>query len=261
MSHDFSAGAGADGIAAAPAQAAQRALADTGPGLAAGAPDDAASSAASAGAGPAASSAAPADDTALVRRLLAGDEEAFERLVTQLHTPMLRLARTIAGPAGAQEVVQETWAAVFDGLVRFEGRSSLKTWVFRILTNRARTWGTREKRTVPVSWLEDEDQGSEPAVDPGRFDATGDWVNPPVPWTEQSPEGLLLRKEIGVVLQRELEALVPGQRAVIVLRDVEGCPSDEVCEILGISEANQRVLLHRGRSKLRAALERYLTRG
>ncbi|MGK3966838.1 RNA polymerase sigma factor [Sorangium sp. So ce118] len=248
MSHDSSAGAraGADGMAAAPAQ---RASAETGALLAAGAP------------GSAASSAASADDTALVRRLLAGDEEAFERLVTQLHTPMLRLARTIAGPAGAQEVVQETWAAVFDGLVRFEGRSSLKTWVFRILTNRARTWGTREKRTVPVSWLEDADQGSEPAVDPARFDGTGDWVNPPVPWTEQSPEGLLLRKEIGVVLQRELEALAPGQRAVIVLRDVEGCPSDEVCEILGISEANQRVLLHRGRSKLRAALERYLTRG
>jgi RNA polymerase sigma-70 factor (ECF subfamily) len=249
VSHDPS--APADGTAAAPAQ---RASAEAGSLLAAGAPDGAASSAAPAG-------AAPADDLALVRRLLAGDEQAFAQLVTQLHTPMLRLARTIAGPAVAPEVVQETWAAVFDGLVRFEGRSALKTWVFRILTNRARTWGAREKRTVPVSWLEDGAQGSEPAVDPARFDSTGDWVAPPVVWAEQSPEGLLLRKEIGVVLQRELEALAPGQRAVVLLRDVEGCPSDEVCEILSISEANQRVLLHRGRSKLRAALERYMTRG
>ncbi|WP_437578283.1 RNA polymerase sigma factor [Sorangium sp. So ce887] len=255
MSHDLpagaGAGAGADGTEAA---SAQRASAETGPLLAAGAPGGAASSAAP-------ECAAYGDDIALVRRLLAGDERAFEQLVTQLHTPMLRLARTLAGPAGAQEVVQETWAAVFDGLVRFEGRSALKTWVFRILTNRARTWGTREKRTVPVAWQEDGEQGSEPAVDPARFDGTGDWVNPPVPWTEQSPEGLLLRKEIGAVLQREIEALVPGQRAVVLLRDVEGCPSGEVCEILGISEANQRVLLHRGRSTLRTALERYLTRG
>ncbi|WP_433933524.1 RNA polymerase sigma factor [Sorangium cellulosum] len=255
MSHDPSASDGAAALSA------QRAPADPGPLLAGGALDGAASSAAPAGTATMASAVMSADDAALVRRLLAGDEQAFEQLVTGLHTPMLRLARTLAGPAGAQEVVQETWAAVFDGLVRFEGRSSLKTWVFRILTNRARTWGTREKRTVPVSWTEDGDQGSEPAVDPARFDGTGDWVNPPAPWTEQSPEGLLLRKEIGLVLQREIEALVPGQRAVVQLRDVEGCPSDEVCEILGISEANQRVLLHRGRSKLRAALERTMARG
>jgi RNA polymerase sigma-70 factor, ECF subfamily len=246
VSHDPSAGEG--GTQAAPAQ---RASAEVGPLLAPDAPGGAASP----------SGAAPADDIALVRRLLAGDEQAFEQLVTQLHTPMLRLARALAGPAGAQEVVQETWAAVFDGLVRFEGRSSLKTWVFRILTNRARTWGTREKRMVPLSWLEDGDLGSEPAVEPARFDTMGDWTSPPVPWTEQSPEVLLLRKEIGALLQREIEALVPGQRTVVLLRDVEGCPSDEVCEILGISEANQRVLLHRGRSKLRAALERYLTKG
>ncbi|WP_437590882.1 RNA polymerase sigma factor [Sorangium sp. So ce1000] len=246
VSHDPS--AAADGKQAAPAQ---RPSAEVGPLLAQGAPGGAASPA----------GAASADDIALVRRLLAGDEQAFQQLVTQLHTPMLRLAQAIAGPAGAQEVVQETWAAVFDGLVRFEGRASLKTWVFRILTNRARTWGTREKRMVPVSWLQDGDLGGEPAVDPARFDSTGDWATPPVPWTEQSPEVLLLRKEIGAVLQRELEALVPGQRTVVLLRDVEGCPSDEVCEILGISEANQRVLLHRGRSKLRAALERYMTRG
>ncbi|WP_436612815.1 RNA polymerase sigma factor [Sorangium sp. So ce1024] len=256
VSHDPSA---SDGAATA---SAQRAPADPGSLRTAGALDGVASAAAPADtASMASEGAAPEDDAALVRRLLAGDEQAFEQLVTGLHTPMLRLARTLAGPVGAQEVVQETWAAVFDGLVRFEGRSSLKTWVFRILTNRARTWGTREKRTVPVAWLEDGDLGSEPAVDPSRFDGIGDWVSPPAPWTEQSPEALLLRKEIGVVLQRELEALAPGQRAVVQLRDVEGCPSDEVCEILGISEANQRVLLHRGRSKLRAALERTMARG
>lgn len=204
-------------------------------------------------------SEAPADDMALVHRLLAGDEQAFEQLVTRLHAPMVRFARTITGPEGAQEVAQETWAAVLDGLDRFEGRSSLKTWVFRILSNRARTWATREKRSVPVAWLEDGGLGSEPSVDPTRFTREGDWVTPPVPWTEQSPEDLLLRKETGAALARELDALTPGQRAVVMLRDVEGCPSEEVCEILSITEANQRVLLHRGRSKLRSAMERHLT--
>lgn len=201
-----------------------------------------------------------ADDTALVRRLLAGDEQAFVELVTHLHPPMLRLARTITGLEGAQEVAQDTWEAVLDGLARFEGRSSLKTWVFRILTNRATTWAMREKRSVPVSWIEDADLGREPAVSPTRFTAEGDWVTPPAPWTEQSPEALLLRKETGAELARELDALTPGQRAVVTLRDVEGCTSEEVCEILGISEVNQRVLLHRGRSRLRSAMERYLTR-
>ncbi len=202
---------------------------------------------------------APADDIALIRRLLAGDEQAFVQLVNQLHAPMLRLARTITGPEGAQEVTQDTWEAVLDGIARFEGRSSLKTWVFRILTNRARTWATREKRFTPFSSLEDADLGREPAVDPTRFTAEGDWVAPPVPWTAQSPEALLLRKETGTALAREIDALTPGQRAVITLRDVEGCTSEEVCEILGITEVNQRVLLHRGRSKLRSAMERYLT--
>ncbi|WP_234023505.1 RNA polymerase sigma factor [Sorangium cellulosum] len=246
MAHDPS--ARADGTAAAHARSAP---ADT---AAAGAPGSAAPSPAPAG-------GANEHDVALLRRLLAGDEQAFAQLVAQLHTPMLRLARTITGPEGAEEVVQETWAAVVDGLALFEGRSSLKTWVLRILTNRARTSAAREKRTVPVAWLEDADPGVEPAVDPARFDGSGDWVAPPAPWSEQSPEGLLLRKELGGVLVRELDGLVPGQRAVIILRDVEGCASGEVCEILGISEVNQRVLLHRGRAKLRTAMERYLTRG
>jgi RNA polymerase sigma-70 factor, ECF subfamily len=112
---------------------------------------------------------------------------------------------------------------------------------------------------VPVPWLEDGAQDREPAVDPTRFDAIGDWVTPPARWTEQSREDLLLRKETGAALSREIDALTPGQRTVVMLRDVEGCASEEVCEILSISEVNQRVLLHRGRSKLRSAMERYLT--
>ncbi|WP_437678968.1 RNA polymerase sigma factor [Sorangium sp. So ce131] len=239
--------------AAAPSAPADAAAPSAPAGAAAGAPGTAPS--------PAPAGGASERDVALLRRLLAGDEQAFAQLVEQLHTPMLRLARTITGPEGAEEVVQETWAAVVDGLALFEGRSSLKTWVLRILTNRARTSAAREKRSVPVAWLEDVDPGSEPAVDPARFDGSGDWAAPPAPWTEQSPEGLLLRKELGGVLVRELDQLVPGQRAVIVLRDIEGCASGEVCDILGISEVNQRVLLHRGRAKLRTAMERYLTRG
>jgi RNA polymerase sigma-70 factor (ECF subfamily) len=147
---------------------------------------------------------------------------------------------------------------VLDGLGRFEGRSSLKTWVFRILTNRAKSWGKRAKRSVPFSL--DDDLGDEPAVDPARFTRFGNWVLPPALWQEQTPEDILLQTEAGAALAREIENLPPAQRAVVALRDVDGFTADEVCEILALTEANQRVLLHRGRSKLRSAMERYLTR-
>jgi RNA polymerase sigma-70 factor (ECF subfamily) len=201
--------------------------------------------------------AATAEDAALVRRLLEGDEQTFTQLVQRFHGAMLRLARTMAGDAsGAEEIVQETWTALLDSLPRFEGRCSLKTWVFRILHNQARTFAARAKRSAGVSWAEDSEADNGPAVDPQRFTFIGSWASPPSPWHARSPEELLLRKEVGAALAREIDALPPGQRAVVVLRDVEGCTSEEACSILGISDDNQRVLLHRGRSKLRTALER-----
>lgn len=199
-------------------------------------------------------------DEALYARVEDGDAEAFDELVDRLHGPMLRFARSIVGEQGAREVVQDTWAAVLDGLERFEGRSSLKTWIYRILANRAKTWAARERRTLPVPFFGEGDLGDEPAVDPARFSRRGKWTTPIAPWTARTPEELYLDREAGALVARELENLPAAQRAVVILRDVEGSSSEEVCAILGLSEANQRVLLHRGRSKLRAALEHRLAR-
>jgi RNA polymerase sigma-70 factor (ECF subfamily) len=165
----------------------------------------------------------------------------------------------------AEEVVQETWLAVLQGIDRFEGRSSLKTWLFRILTNRAKTRGEREGRTVPFSALADaaEVEGEEPAVDPDRFYGSehpnaGLWVDVPQRWAD-TPERRLLSGEVQELVADAIAALPPSQRAVISLRDVEGWSSEEVCNVLELSETNQRVLLHRARTKVRRALETYLT--
>jgi RNA polymerase sigma-70 factor, ECF subfamily len=199
------------------------------------------------------------DETTLVTRLRAGDEQAFDDLVGRLHPAMLRFARALAGD-GAEEVVQDTWAAVIDGLQRFEGRSTLKTWIFGILSNRAKTWAARARRSVAVASFASEASDDDPAVDPARFTRWGNWSDRPRSWIETSPEEILLRMEAGALLAREIDALPAGQRTVVTLRDVEGFTAAEVCDILEIGEANQRVLLHRGRSKLRAAMERHLTR-
>ena len=196
------------------------------------------------------------DDAALVERLRAGDEQAFDELVTRLHPAMLRFAASMSGSDAAEELVQDTWTAVLDSLGKFEGRSSLRTWMFRILSNRAKTWLVRAKRSVPMPWPPESD---EPAVDASRFSPLGNWVSPPQPWVLHTPEDIVLHMEAGAALRRELDTLPAAQRAVVTLRDVEGFTSEEVCDILEISEANQRVLLHRGRSKLRTAMERYLT--
>lgn len=199
----------------------------------------------------------PQDDAALVQRLLAGDEQAFVSLVDGLHGSLLRIARVfVRNDAVAQEVVQETWKAVLEGLATFEGRSSLKTWILRILTNRAKTRGIREARSVPFSAL-DLDAEHEPAVDPSRFKPSGMWGVPPQA-SDEDPEAVLGRREILRAVERAIDELPPAQRAVILLRDVEGVDSAEVCNILEVSETNQRVLLHRARSKVRAAVERYL---
>ncbi len=196
-------------------------------------------------------------DRALVEALRRGDEDAFAALVDRYSRPMLRLAATfVRTPAVAEEVVQEAWLGVVAGIERFEGRSSLKTWIFRILTNTAKTRGSREARSVPFSSLEREGEG-EPAVDPDRFISEGFWASPPRPW--EMPDERLLSKETRERVAQAIEALPPMQRTVISLRDVEGWSSEDVRNVLELSETNQRVLLHRARSRVRAELELYFT--
>ena len=203
--------------------------------------------------------AASAEDRALIARLLAGDEAAFAGLIEEHHGRLVRLARSfVKDQATAEEVVQETWIGVLNGLGTFEGRSALKTWIFRILVNRAKTRGVREARSVPFSSLGDREGDAEPAVDPARFRSDGMWAAPPRRWDDDTPEALLLREEARQRLEQSIEELPPRQRMVLVLRDIEGVPAEEVCNILEIAETNQRVMLHRARSALHRALERYL---
>ena len=213
---------------------------------------------------PADGTALSEDDRRLLARLRAGDQDAFMDLVTRYSASMLRLARLyVPSRAVAEEVVQETWLGVLRGLVRFEGRSSLKTWLFRILVNRARTRGERERRTVPFAALAREEAGGdEPAVDADRFqppgaEEPGAWAFPPQRW-EEDPERALRSAEGVARVRAEIEKLPPMQRLVITMRDVEGWTSDEVRSALDISETNQRVLLHRARSKVRATLEDHI---
>jgi RNA polymerase sigma-70 factor, ECF subfamily len=187
-------------------------------------------------------------DRELLVRLRSGDEQAFVSLVERYHEPMLRLAVSfVPSRAVAEEVVQDTWLAVLRGLDGFEGRSSLKTWLFRILVNRARTTGTRELRSVPVA-------DPEPAVDPSRFDASGSWADPPERWIEEA-EGRTEAVKLADRIRTWIGELPARQREVVILRDLEEMSSGEVCAVLAISEGNQRVLLHRGRSRLRQLLE------
>jgi RNA polymerase sigma-70 factor (ECF subfamily) len=193
-------------------------------------------------------------DAVLLGRLRDGDEAAFRELVTTMHRGLLRIALAfVESPSAAEEVVQETWLAVVAQLDRFEGRSSLRTWIGTILCNRAKTRGVRDKRSVPFSALTNDDVDP---VEPERFTAAGIWSVPPARW-DDAPESLALRKEAREAIERELERLPETQRTVVVLRDLEGWSSEEVCNVLALSETNQRVLLHRGRQRLRSALERY----
>jgi RNA polymerase sigma-70 factor (ECF subfamily) len=197
---------------------------------------------------------APDADAVLLGRLRAGDEAAFVTLVQRHHDAMLRVASSFVPTWQiAEEVVQETWIAVLRGIDGFEGRSSLRTWLFRILVNRARTAGARERRSVPAGALTDRGF-SEPAVDPGRFDSSGGWQVPPAPWPDEIDDRLQADK-LAEVIRSAIDDLPDRQRRVVTLRDIGGLSSVEVCGILGISEANQRVLLHRGRSRLRRIIE------
>ena len=204
----------------------------------------------------------PASDEAeLIGRLRDGDERAFEALVDQHYSTMLAVARTyVRTRAVAEEVVQEAWLGVLNGLERFEGRSSLKTWIMRIVANTAMTRGAREARSVPFSTLAP--QGEETAVEPERFRGPDDgfpghWRGYPANW-QSLPDEALLGQETRGVIMRAIEELPEAQRAVITLRDVTGCSAEEVCSVLDVSEGNQRVLLHRARSRVRSALERHL---
>lgn len=202
----------------------------------------------------------------LLDRLRAGDEAAFAGLVERLGPAMLRLAMTfVRTRAVAEEVVQETWLGVLEGIDRFEGRSSVKTWILRILANVARTRAVREGRSLPFSSFDAAaGERGEPAVDTERFVADGPnagaWQSPPTPW-EDVPEDHLLSHEARAAIAEAIAALPGAQRTVITLRDVEGWSPAEVCNALDVSETNQRVLLHRARSKVRRALERYLGEG
>jgi RNA polymerase sigma-70 factor (ECF subfamily) len=195
-------------------------------------------------------------DRKLVKALQRGDEQAFMALVERHHASLLRIARMyVPTKEVAEEVVQETWIAVLNGIGRFERRSSLKTWIYSILVNIAKTRGQRERRTIPFSASGPAVDG-EPAVDPDRFTRDGAWSLGPTPW--ETPEESLLSGETRDLILQTIDGLPNSQREVITLRDVEGWPSREVCNALDITETNQRVLLHRARSKVRAALESYL---
>ncbi len=201
------------------------------------------------------------EEVELLARLRSGDERAFGELVDRHYSTMLAVARTyVKSRSVAEEVVQDAWIGVLRGLDRFEGRSSLKTWIIRIVVNTAKTRGVREARSVPFSSLAPE--GEEAAVEPERFRDSNDgfpghWRAYPSDWQALPDERLLGRETIDVVL-RAIELLPDAQRTVITLRDIQGCSAEEVCEALDVSAGNQRVLLHRARSRVRAALEGHL---
>lgn len=205
------------------------------------------------------------EEMKLIEALRGGDEQSFASLVRRHYNSMVSVAMNyVSSRAVAEEVVQEAWLGVLNGLDQFEARSSLRTWIFRILINRAKTCSEREGRTLPFSSLRDRgDDPAEPSVDPARFHAADHptwphhWRTPPRPWGE-SPEERLLSAETQVYIRRAIDGLPHGQRDVITMRDIEGWEPKEVCAILSISEANQRVLLHRARSKVRRALEQYV---
>ena len=201
------------------------------------------------------------EDAHVVEALRRGDEAAFVELVRRYHASLLRVARIyVSSGAVAEEVVQETWLGVLGGIDRFEGRASLKTWLFRILVNIAKTRAEREGRTLPFSALSNPAGVPEPAVDPDRFlDSEhprwpGHWASRPREW---APEDRLLAKETIDIAAAAIDRLPANQRAVVTLRDVAGWSSEDVCNALELTETNQRVLLHRARAKVRRALEEY----
>lgn len=195
------------------------------------------------------------DDAELLTKLVDGDERAFTELVKRYHTTFVRVARYyVNSEASAEDVAQDTWIAVVRGAARFEGRSSVKTWLLRILVNRARTTGSREHRTIPV------DPTNADTVAPSRFDAAGVWREPPVPFTDAIDSAIVNEPTVRLV-RDAIRRLPEPHQAVVTLRDVEGLSTSEVAQLLELSEANVRVILHRGRTRVRNEVENCLTRG
>lgn len=212
----------------------------------------------------------PAHDRDFLEKLRSGDEAAFRLLVGDLQGPLIRFARSFCRTESVvEEAVQETWLAVIRGIDGFEGRSSLRSWIFGILANQARRHAVREDRRSRAehgmsstpgqdsdSPADDEDQDREPGMG-----ANGMWETPPSPWGFENPELIMLREETLVVIEEALRAMPEAQRQVVLLRDVEALAAGEVCNILGVSETNMRVLLHRGRARVRRALDAYMKLG
>jgi len=202
------------------------------------------------------------DDSQLLAAVREGGEQSFVMLVERYHSSLLRLARMYVDPSAAEDVVQDTWIGVLRGLSSFEERASFKTWLLRILVNRARTRAVRNARSIPMSSLvRDETESQEYAVEPVRFQTAegrfpGHWLLKPS--AAELPDEALLAAELDDVVRSALRGLPPAQAEVVRLRDMEGLASDEVCQLLNLTEGNQRVLLHRGRSRIRATLEAYL---
>ena len=199
----------------------------------------------------------------LLARLRKGEHAAFDELVTKHHGALIRVAMGyVADRESAEEVVQDTWIAVIEGLRRFEGRSSLRTWVFGILIHKAKDRGVRDKRSTAFSEFESFVDESEDTIDPSRFQKSGEgagrWTFPPQPWDDRTPEKLLASRQAISAMNRAIDALPATLKDVLVLRDVEGIASHEVCEVLKISETNLYVRLHRARERVRKAVESYL---
>jgi RNA polymerase sigma-70 factor (ECF subfamily) len=199
---------------------------------------------------------AEAREVELIARLRAGEEAAFRQVLRKYHNNMIALARTYLRQQDiAEEVVQETWLAVIKGLDHFEQRSSFKTWIYSILLNKAKTRAVRDGRVALFSELARDGNIDDPAIDPERFSAHGEWLLPPAAWETPVPEREVSEKEMLELVRDALDGLPPSQRAVVLLRDVEGVSAQKASDLLGISEGNLRVLLHRGRNRLRAMME------
>ena len=205
----------------------------------------------------------PSDEQQFLTRLRQRDERAFDELVTKHHGALVRMAMGHVGDREvAEEVVQDTWMAVINSLDRFEGRSSLRTWIFDIMIHKAKDRGVREKRHTTFSDFETFDDEQEEAVDPARFHRSGEWTGhwafPPQPWDDQTPEKLLASQQAVDAMNRAIEALPATLKDVLILRDVEGVDAKEACEVLKITETNLYVRLHRARERVRQAVETYL---
>ena len=207
--------------------------------------------------------AAASGEVAFLARLRQGDQGAFDELVTRHHSALIRMAMGyVADREVAEEVVQDTWIAVIEGLDRFESRSSLRTWIFGIMIHKAKDRGVREKRHMTFSSFEAVDDDNDETIDPSRFHQSGEWVGhwafPPQPWDDQTPEKLLASQQAVNAMNKAIEALPRTLKDVLILRDVEGVDGKEVCNLLNITETNLYVRLHRARERVRQAVETYL---